>query len=85
MKEDIEVVSDVRQSGRIARTLVDACIDEMARVRDQIMPNYYEIGDAGKPALAMMRIVLNATARALAEQDVSKLLLLLKELEGFTG
>lgn len=65
--------------------LAEAIIAQMARVRDEVMPNYYEIGDAGRPALTMMRITLDATARALAEQDAIKLLTLYEELKGFTG
>jgi hypothetical protein len=65
--------------------LADAVIAEMARVRDQIMPNYYEIGDAGRPALVMMRVTLDAAARALAEQDAIKLLVIHQDLKGFTG
>jgi hypothetical protein len=65
--------------------LADAVIAEMARVRDQIMPSYYEIGDAGRPALVMMRVTLDAAARALAEQDMTKLLVIHQDLKGFTG
>jgi uncharacterized membrane protein len=68
---------------RGAMSLADACISEMARVRDHVMPHYYEIGAAGVPALIMMRAALDATARALAEQDAIALLRLLDELKGF--
>lgn len=63
--------------------LVDAVVGQMARVRDEVMPSYYEIGNAGKPALVMMRIVLDAAARALAEQDATKLLVIHEELKDF--
>ncbi len=69
----------------MSATLPGACIEEMARVRDVVMPPYYEIGDAGKPALIMMRATLDATAYALAEQNATKLIALLSELKGFTG
>lgn len=65
-------------------TLVDACISEMARVRDCVMPSYLEIGTPGLPALLMMRHALDLTARALAEQDAIALLRLLAELKGFS-
>lgn len=55
----------------------------MARVRDEVMPSYLEIGPAGLPALLMMRVALDLTARALAEQNATGLLGLLKDLCGF--
>ena len=51
-------------------TLGEALPREMARVRDEVMPAYVEIGPAGAFALAMMRQNLDEAARALAEGDV---------------
>ena len=43
---------------------------EMARVRDEIIPMYIEIGPPGRMALMMMRASLDSAAKALAEGDV---------------
>ena len=51
-------------------TLGEALPREMARVRDEVMPAYVEIGPAGAFGLAMMRQNLDEAARALAEGDV---------------
>ena len=51
-------------------TLGEALPREMARVRDEVMPAYVEIGPAGVFALAMMRRDLDEAARSLAEGDV---------------
>lgn len=51
-------------------TLGEALPREMARVRDQVMPPYIEIGRAGQLALTMMRADLDRAAKAMAEGDV---------------
>ena len=51
-------------------TLGDALPREMARVRDEVMPAYLEIGPAGALALALMRRDLDMAAKAMAEGDV---------------
>jgi molybdopterin converting factor small subunit len=56
---------------------------EMARVRDEVMPAYVEIGPAGSVALAMMRRDLDAAAKALAEGDVVAMIRALESLRGF--
>lgn len=43
---------------------------EMARVRDEVMPAYNEIGAAGAFALSFMRADLDRAAAALAAGDV---------------
>lgn len=55
-------------------TLGDALPREMARVRDEIMPAYQEIGPAGQFGLAMMRTELDQAAKAMAEGDVAAML-----------
>lgn len=55
-------------------TLGDALPREMARVRDEVMPPYLEIGPAGRFAIAMMRVDLDRAAAALAEGDVVAML-----------
>ena len=43
---------------------------EMARVRDELMPQYQSIGPAGGFALALMRAELDRAMKAIAEGDV---------------
>lgn len=52
-----------------SRTLAEALPEEMARVRDKVMPAYQSIGPAGGFALAMMRQDLDRAAKAMAEGD----------------
>lgn len=72
------------ETPRAATTLGDALPREMARVRDEVMPAYAEIGPAGGFALAMMRADLDAAAKALAEGDVVAMLHYYRELKGYT-
>jgi len=55
-------------------TLGDALPREMARVRDEVMPSYLEIGPAGAFALTFMRGDLDRAAKALAEGDVAEMI-----------
>jgi molybdopterin converting factor small subunit len=65
------------------QTLGDALPAEMARVRDEVMPAYAEIGAAGRVALMMMRAELDAAAKAMAEGDVVAMLAAYKSLKEF--
>ena len=47
-------------------TLADELPKQMARVRDEIMPAYAEIGKAGTFALTCMRADLDLAAKAMA-------------------
>ncbi len=47
---------------------------EMARVRDEVMPAYIEIGPAGMFALTFMRRDLDAAAHAMAEGDLPSMI-----------
>lgn len=67
------------------KTLGDQLPREMARVRDEIMPNYLAIGAPGFFALALMRQSLDAAAKAMAEGDVVAMLRTYEELKGFTS
>ena len=51
-------------------TLGEALPKEMARVRDEVMLAYAEIGNSGWFALNMMRRDLDAAAKAMSEGDV---------------
>jgi hypothetical protein len=58
----------------MADSLGEALSREMARVRDEVMPTYIEIGPAGAFALAFMRQDLDKAAKALAEGDVVEMI-----------
>ncbi|MBX3204018.1 MAG: hypothetical protein KF764_03055 [Labilithrix sp.] len=64
-------------------TLGDALPKEMARVRDEVMPVYQEIGLSGVPALILMRHALDQAAKAMASGDVVAMLRALEALKGF--
>lgn len=51
-------------------TLADALPKEIARVRDEVMPSYIQIGQPGMFALAMMRQSLDAANKAMIEGDL---------------
>jgi hypothetical protein len=62
-------------------TLGDALPREMARVRDELIPMYIEIGPAGSFGLAMLRGALDRAAKAMAEGDVVAMLAAYQELK----
>lgn len=64
-------------------TLGDALPREMARVRDQVMPAYIEIGPVGALALAMMRADLDRAAKALAEGDIVEMIRVYNSLKDY--
>ena len=64
-------------------TLGMALPAEMARVRDQVMPAYIEIGPPGAFALAFMRISLDKAAKAMAEGDVVAMIAAYEDLKGY--
>lgn len=47
---------------------------EMARVRDEVLPAYLEIGQAGSFAVAMIQMHLDKAAAAMATGDVIAML-----------
>ena len=57
---------------------------EMTRVRDELIPTYLQIGEAGVFALTMMRAELDTATAALAEGDLVQMLLSYEALKGFT-
>lgn len=69
----------------VRTTLGDELPKEMARVRDEIMPHYLEIGDAGKPALFLMRVALDDAARSAVAGDVVGMIAAYEALRGFTS
>lgn len=64
-------------------TLGDALPREMARVRDEVMPAYMEIGAAGAMALMLMRRSLDQAAQALAQGNVVAMLAAYTDLTGY--
>ncbi len=64
-------------------TLGDALPREIARVRDEIMPAYIEIGPPGAFALAMMRSDLDAASRAMIEGDTVGMIRAYEALKGY--
>lgn len=73
----------LRASKPMTDTLGDALPREMTRVRDAVLPVYQEIGPAGGFAVAMMRRSLDFATRALAEGDVTAMLIAFEELKGW--
>jgi hypothetical protein len=65
-------------------TLADALPKQMARVRDEVMPAYIEIGAPGMFALSMMRHDLDEAARAMATGDVVAMLKAHEALKGYS-
>jgi len=66
----------------MSETLGEALPREMARVRDEVMPVYQTI-PTGAFALAMMRLDLDAAAKAMAEGDVLAMLKSYEALKGY--
>lgn len=64
-------------------SLGEALPYEMARVRDKVLPMYLEIGLPGVPAATMMRMSLDAAAKAMAEGDVVAMLRCYEDLKGY--
>lgn len=65
------------------RSLGEALPQEMARVRDKVMPPYLEIGPVGIFALTCMRADLDRAAKALAEGDVVAMLAAYQSLKEY--
>ena len=64
-------------------TLGEELPRQMARVRDEILPVYLEIGPAGAIAAAMMRVSLDRAAKAMIEGDVVEMLRACEDLKGY--
>lgn len=63
-------------------TLGTALPREMARVRDEVMPAYEEIGPPGQFALMLMRRGVDEAAKAMAEGDAVAMLRAYEYLKG---
>jgi hypothetical protein len=64
-------------------TLGEALPLEIARVRDDVMPAYRDIGVSGAFALARMKNALEAAEKATVEGDTVAMLRAYEELKGF--
>lgn len=65
-------------------TLGEDLPKEMARVRDEVMPAYQEIGPAGAFALSFMRADLDAAAKAMAEGDLPAMIAAYRKLKDYS-
>jgi hypothetical protein len=57
--------------------------NEMARVRDVLIPQYQSIGPAGAFAISFMRADLDRAAKALAEGDVIEMIRVHQNLKAY--
>lgn len=64
-------------------TLADALPREMARVRDNVLPAYIEIGPPGMFASALMRKDLDDAAKAMMSGDTIEMLRVYESLKGY--
>lgn len=64
-------------------TLGEALPKEIARVRDEVLPLYLEIGAAGMFAATMMRRDLDAASRAMIEGDLVAMMAVYESLKGY--
>lgn len=62
-------------------TLGDALPREMARVRDEVLPAYVQIGAAGEIAATLMRLDLDRAAQAMAAGDTVAMIALYQSLK----
>lgn len=69
-------------SEETAESLGTALPKEMARVRDEVMPLYREIGPAGALGLKLLQASLDRAAKAMAEGDVVAMLSAYEKLKG---
>lgn len=67
----------------MTESLSEALPREMARVRDEVMPIYEEIGPEGKVALFMMRNDLDRATKALVSGDVVAMIYIYRSLQSW--
>ena len=64
-------------------TMGDALPKEIARVRDDVLPVYLEIGMAGIPAATLMRASLDRASEAMISGDVVAMIRVYEDLKGY--
>jgi hypothetical protein len=67
----------------MSESLGTALPKEMARVRDEILPEYIAIGPAGMFAANLMRADLDAAAKAMIEGDTVKMIEVYQSLKEY--
>ena len=65
-------------------TLGDALPREIARVRDEVLPAYIEIGPAGQFAVAMMRADLDRASHAMIAGDLVEMIRVHQQLKTYS-
>ena len=65
----------------MSESLGEALPLEMARVRDEVLPLYVEIGPPGIFAATMMRADLDAAAKAMIKGDLPEMIRVYKSLK----
>lgn len=65
--------------------LGDVLPSEMARVRDEVLPNYLAIGNYGFFAVMMIRRDLDLAAKAMIEGDLPAMIRCYESLKGYTN
>lgn len=68
----------------MAESLGETLPKEMARVRE-LMGQYREIGPAGRFALTLMEMTMQAADKAMIEGDTVAMIRVYQELKEFTG
>ena len=68
----------------MSKSLGTALPAEMARVRDEVLPAYIEVGAPGAAAAWLIRQDLDAAAKALAEGDIVEMMRTYTALKGTT-
>jgi hypothetical protein len=66
------------------KSLAEALPLEMARVRDEVMPAYQEIGAPGRFAIAMMRAELDRATDATVRGDIAEMIRTYESLKAYT-
>lgn len=74
----------MREKKMMSESLAEALPREMARVRDDVLPAYLEIGRAGSFAVASMCAALDDAAKAMMDGDVNRMIAAYRELQGFS-
>lgn len=75
-------MTDATESAEQHLTLGEALPKEMARVRDELIPAYQEIGLAGRFGIIQFQRLLDEAAQAMIKGDVVEMLRVYTALKG---
>lgn len=67
----------------MTKSLGEALPEEIARVRDELLPAYYACGPSGVFAATMMHRALDRASRAMIEGDLPAMIRCYEELKSF--